>query len=88
MSGYKFVIFVLVLIILILIWIPMYFMVVEPFGTAMNSLATDPDVIAKNNIAIAIAYYTPFIFFILLLIWILKSTLGNKEEAYTYAESY
>jgi hypothetical protein len=87
MSGYAFILGMMTLFVLILIWVPLYYLAIVPLADGMNSLVTDPDVIAKNNISVNIIYFTPFIIFLILFIAMLKSTLEDDSgDTYVVAQ--
>lgn len=77
-SGYKAVIGLAAIVLLALLWIPIY----EIYGgtggivDSFNTIATDADVINANESARLISYWILFIFIIVIVIWVLKEEKG------------
>lgn len=82
MSGYKLVIGTLVFIITILLWIPLEY-VSTLTATVLNSGITDAGAIQMNNIMSRVFYYSLFIIFIAVLVYVLKPDSGETEEGET-----
>jgi hypothetical protein len=82
MSGYKLVMGFMVFIITILLWIPLEYASTLT-ATILNSAVTDATAIQMNNIMARVFYYSLFIIFIALLIYILKPDSGEQEEGET-----
>jgi len=82
MSGYKLVIGFLVFIITLLLWIPMEYTSTLT-ATILNSGITEAGAIQTNNIMARVFYYSLFIIFIALLVYILKPDSGETEEGET-----
>jgi len=82
MSGYKFIIGILVFIIAILLWIPLEY-VSTLTATILNSGMTDATAIQMNNIFARVFYYSLFIIFLAIMVYVLKPDSGETEEGET-----
>ena len=80
MSGYKFVLAILIFIISAFVWIPLN-EVMNAVVPALNSGITDAATIGRNNTVMDAYYFILFIELIVLVIWIMKP--DSTEEADT-----
>lgn len=79
-KGYKFVMWVALLIILILFWVPLNY-ATEEIGGVLNGLTTDADTISRNNIGMNVVYASLFMFVVIAGLYVLK----DDEPDYGYA---
>ena len=78
-KGFKFVMWVLLLIILIILWVPLNY-AGEEIGGIMNSMITDADTIGRNNIAINVLYASLFMFVLIAGLYVLKDDAPSGYE--------
>lgn len=78
-SGYKLIIGILSIIIVSFLWIPLNYV----FGivvSSLNSMVTDADVIARNNMMGQAFYWTLLIIIIAVIVYIIKPTKKGEED--------
>jgi len=87
-SGYRLIIGVLALIVVIFLWIPLGYVFGE-VATALNTGITDTGAISRNDIMVQAFYYTLFVIVIAVIIYIVKPTAGETEQGeVVYAPAY
>lgn len=81
MSGFKLVIGFVAIIIIGLLWIGLNEVMVN-VGSVFNSMTTDADTITRNNMGLSIFYYSLFFMIIVIAIWVVKSSLDERDRGY------
>lgn len=86
MNTYKFIMGIGMLFISMILWIPLN-ETVSIAADIFNGMTTDADTIARNNIMVQIFYYLIFFFIIAFGIWILKTSLEDRQtQGVDYAQ--
>ena len=85
MNAYKFIIGIGMLFISMILWIPLN-ETVSDVAVICNNLTTDADTIVRNNIIVQIFYYILFFFMVAFGIWLLKTSLEDRQQVVSYEQ--